>query len=142
MTDGLPTRHYDDSGNIAGTGTYTSKDDYNDALTAAISLSEDSSIYNVALTGGIKGNNYQTKDESLTIAEKLMDQPPYSMISDGTKWEQVGGEWTHDVTFSQQPSQSYAKAYYNITSTNTRSEERRVGKECVSTCRSRWSPYH
>src|SRR3546814_21117176 len=24
----------------------------------------------------------------------------------------------------------------------TRSEERRVGKECVSTCSSRWSPYH
>ena len=23
-----------------------------------------------------------------------------------------------------------------------RSEERRVGKECVTTCRSRWSPYH
>ena len=23
-----------------------------------------------------------------------------------------------------------------------RSEERRVGKECVSLCRSRWSPYH
>src|SRR3546814_2648814 len=26
--------------------------------------------------------------------------------------------------------------------TARRSEERRVGKECVSTCRSRWSPYH
>src|SRR3546814_16615365 len=25
---------------------------------------------------------------------------------------------------------------------NRRSEERRVGKECVSTCRSRWSPDH
>src|SRR3546814_20179509 len=25
---------------------------------------------------------------------------------------------------------------------HARSEERRVGKECVSTCRSRWSPYH
>src|SRR3546814_15965879 len=24
----------------------------------------------------------------------------------------------------------------------SRSEERRVGKECVSTCRARWSPYH
>src|SRR3546814_20246853 len=24
----------------------------------------------------------------------------------------------------------------------SRSEERRVGKECVSTCRSRWAPYH
>src|SRR3546814_15784789 len=27
-------------------------------------------------------------------------------------------------------------------SPHIRSEERRVGKECVSTCRSRWSPYH
>src|SRR3546814_19879771 len=27
-------------------------------------------------------------------------------------------------------------------SLDERSEERRVGKECVSTCRSRWSPYH
>src|SRR3546814_18301065 len=25
---------------------------------------------------------------------------------------------------------------------HARSEERRVGKECVRTCRSRWSPYH
>src|SRR3546814_13252579 len=25
---------------------------------------------------------------------------------------------------------------------DNRSEERRVGKECVSTCRSRWAPYH
>src|SRR3546814_12100228 len=25
---------------------------------------------------------------------------------------------------------------------DARSEERRVGKECVSTCRSRWWPYH
>src|SRR3546814_17204868 len=25
---------------------------------------------------------------------------------------------------------------------DARSEERRVGKECVSTCRSRWPPYH
>src|SRR3546814_18979762 len=29
-----------------------------------------------------------------------------------------------------------------IRTPSARSEERRVGKECVSTCRSRWSPYH
>src|SRR3546814_10552655 len=29
-----------------------------------------------------------------------------------------------------------------IVADDDRSEERRVGKECVSTCRSRWSPYH
>src|SRR3546814_17923388 len=30
----------------------------------------------------------------------------------------------------------------DYTDAAARSEERRVGKECVSTCRSRWSPYH
>src|SRR3546814_19870779 len=29
-----------------------------------------------------------------------------------------------------------------VAAPTARSEERRVGKECVSTCRSRWSPYH
>src|SRR3546814_15769136 len=31
---------------------------------------------------------------------------------------------------------------YLLRSAEFRSEERRVGKECVSTCRSRWSPAH
>src|SRR3546814_16677915 len=36
-----------------------------------------------------------------------------------------------------------AQTVTSITSAvDERSEERRVGKECVSTCRSRWSPYH
>src|SRR3546814_11252716 len=43
-----------------------------------------------------------------------------------------------------QPGMSVAdvgagEGYYTV---RLRSEERRVGKECVSTCRSRWSPYH
>src|SRR3546814_12600617 len=29
-----------------------------------------------------------------------------------------------------------------VAAPDLRSEERRVGKECVSTCRSRWAPYH
>src|SRR3546814_16026467 len=32
--------------------------------------------------------------------------------------------------------------FLSCVSDQTRSEERRVGKECVSTCSSRWSPYH
>src|SRR3546814_12385018 len=32
--------------------------------------------------------------------------------------------------------------YRELAAFAQRSEERRVGKECVSTCRSRWSPYH
>src|SRR3546814_18116948 len=39
---------------------------------------------------------------------------------------------------------SWADCYRVLISTRstTRSEERRVGKECVSTCRYRWSRYH
>src|SRR3546814_17991306 len=36
-----------------------------------------------------------------------------------------GNDWFHEIKYD-----------------GYRSEERRVGKECVSTCRSRWSPYH
>src|SRR3546814_4686477 len=41
------------------------------------------------------------------------------------------------------PGMSQARAYSGaVRDQPQRSEERRVGKECVSTCRSRWSPYH
>src|SRR3546814_1393066 len=41
------------------------------------------------------------------------------------------------------PSADQAAELQKIThSLKNRSEERRVGKECVSTCRTRWSPYH
>src|SRR3546814_3899051 len=39
-------------------------------------------------------------------------------------------------------TQSDPLGAYLAQSRNPRSEERRVVKECVSTCRSRWSPYH
>src|SRR3546814_7349088 len=35
-----------------------------------------------------------------------------------------------------------AAAFSGLPVVSLRSEERRVGKECVSTCRSRWSPYN
>src|SRR3546814_17322623 len=35
-----------------------------------------------------------------------------------------------------------ARALEGVAADDRRSEESRVGKECVSTCRSRWSPYH
>src|SRR3546814_19419778 len=46
------------------------------------------------------------------------------------------------------PQTVLATADHNVPTTSRsvgiidRSEERRVGKECVSTCRSRWLPYH
>ena len=62
--------------------------------------------------------------------------------SDGTK--QADEKWTDIIDgmriFTQEQLTQYLKdaGFSQI----ARSEERRVGKECVSTCRSRWSPYH
>src|SRR3546814_3045300 len=39
------------------------------------------------------------------------------------------------------PDPAKALQWYRTAAERGRSEERRVGKECVSTCRSRWSPY-
>src|SRR3546814_21024042 len=43
---------------------------------------------------------------------------------------------------TQRNSEKTLKIVYRPALNSIRSEERRVGKECVSTCRSRWSPYH
>src|SRR3546814_13908933 len=50
-------------------------------------------------------------------------------------WVERGGEFEQHA-FDEQRLRSELERVGN------RSEERRVGKECVSTCRSRWSPYH
>src|SRR3546814_17654387 len=43
----------------------------------------------------------------------------------------------------ERPKESLCAKYASVARTIAeRSEERRVGKECVSTCRSRGSPYH
>src|SRR3546814_13475854 len=39
-------------------------------------------------------------------------------------------------------ARAFQAAHAELYREGHRSEERRVGKECVSPCRSRWSPYH
>src|SRR3546814_14559953 len=53
------------------------------------------------------------------------------------------GSWAGAMGNPQFLPSSYLKtAADGDGDSRARSEERRVGKECVSTCRSRWSPYH
>src|SRR3546814_14796930 len=42
----------------------------------------------------------------------------------------------------ERPSAGFALYEQRFDTLKARSEERRVGKECVSTCRSRWEPEH
>src|SRR3546814_18570720 len=51
--------------------------------------------------------------------------------------------WTFDDIITLDPAEIFEFSAAEFAgNTYARSEERRVGKECVSTCRYRWSPYH
>src|SRR3546814_16385229 len=56
---------------------------------------------------------------------------------DVLQWGMVVGDCSHT------PSSNFSRLIFSCqTKGARRSEERRVGKACVSTCRSRGSPYH
>src|SRR3546814_1621766 len=65
-------------------------------------------------------------------------------LTDGglARVETPQGDSLYRVAFhaGQRPGELFVPIHW--TDRTARSEERRVGKECVSTCRSRWSPYH
>src|SRR3546814_10907868 len=64
-----------------------------------------------------------------------------------TAYEMRISDWSSDVCSSDLAGRAAAAAGSGADDAGAddegpgRSEERRVGKECVSTCRSRWSPY-
>ena len=53
-------------------------------------------------------------------------------------------EWEEDRTrpLTEEGKKDSAIVLEFLKDKKIRSEERRVGKECTSWCRSRWSPYH
>src|SRR3546814_18788138 len=69
-----------------------------------------------------------------------------------TAYEMRISDWISDVCSSDlgvgdhrvkiDPEPGRQRDAFEIGADRVRSEERRVWKECVSTCRSRWSPYH
>src|SRR3546814_8801606 len=66
---------------------------------------------------------------SVSIAGEARAYPLRILI-----WHQIVNDRVADVPV--------VVTYCPMCNAALRSEERRVGKECVSTCRSRWSPYH
>src|SRR6056297_3550744 len=71
------------------------------------------------------------------------DEESDAVISSGTfSWNESGSTIT--LNNAEKPNQFFVGENYltklDIDGNRVRSEERRVGKECVSTCRSRWAP--
>src|SRR3546814_15352488 len=113
----------------------------------------DLSSHLVAITTGFTGTDVllfgATQGEGHIV---VIVEGPHSNLAVRRK-EQVLGIWVNreEVTFRNVPTFYQVKASDLLDEWlplrlrerhQIRSEERRVGKECVSTCRSRWSPSH
>src|SRR3546814_18033171 len=83
---------------------------------------------------------FSFRNESLDLAFRA-DGKKFSLFS-GQSPVGIGGTFARpgiDVISPELVARGGAAAALGIAA---RTEERRVGKECVSTCRSRWSPYN
>src|SRR5213082_1233889 len=77
-------------------------------------------------------------------------RPLFFFVKQKTAYELVSGDWSSDVCSSDLTTCSSAcsclrgffLAAILCAGCSSRSEERRVGKECLTQCISRWSPYH
>src|SRR3546814_14063026 len=81
----------------------------------------------------------------LVITEHRVTAPHRRSCSDQPIQIVISHDTRSDVTGQQVHYAAYVRILVIqvfIIENTSRSEERRVGKECVSTCRSRWSPYH
>src|SRR3546814_3562105 len=94
---------------------------------------------------------YDTRVVSIVICIRLL----VCFFKQKTAYEMRISDWSSDVCSSDLTSQRKSRPREAMDHTieselslrsarrfSRRSEERRVGKECVSTCRSRWSPSH
>src|SRR3546814_17714145 len=96
-----------------------------------------------ALTKAYKSNPTLTGTRA---GQRANDENVQIERSQGLPQVNAAGSYTETLRQSGASINSYSRfAQGGVTLTvplYRRSEERRVGKECVSTCRYRWSPYH
>src|SRR3546814_12856868 len=79
---------------------------------------------------GLQWQKIVHAEESITVHRPLQ-----------TAAKLVVTRWIEEI-YDRGPERGALMHEREVLSDEQRSEERRVGKECVSTCRSRWSPYH
>src|SRR3546814_14879682 len=99
----------------------------------------------LALLAALIGTVLLCTGERATAQVSLNETP--AVISVGTGWYDLIHQDDEAVDFRLEYRHGedflYLKPWSGLeVTTDGRSEERRGGKECVSTCRSRWSPDH
>src|SRR3546814_12122055 len=72
--------------------------------------------------------------------QEIWRQPVRSEPVIVERFEELPARIAEHLRFDHQAARQ--RGFDDLHGTYPRSEARRVGKECVSTCRSRWSPHH
>src|SRR3546814_19655491 len=80
---------------------------------------------------------FNLDDIARSIADKLVARHPHIFGNESTRTVPRDEHW-EAIKAQERVDKGALSAIYGV----ARSEERRVGKECVNTCRSRWSPDH
>ena len=104
----------------------------------------------VLLGGAVVGANlYFKKDKGLAVTTDLIKTRDLEAIVSASgkiqpkRLVNIAAETPgRVVNLAVQEGDRIQKGQFLLQIDPKRSEERRVGKECCGTCRSRWSPYH
>src|SRR3546814_6049957 len=80
--------------------------------------------------------------EAANPVSETLDNNRYWVHPSTITGAQLRGSGEPDLRLTSKTFPAAAPRTLNDLTGTHSSEERRVGKECVSTCRSRWSPYH
>src|SRR3546814_10080354 len=92
---------------------------------------------------GIRAASFQAQDGQLDYQILLMQDEGKTDTFTGQAELNVAGRYANGKSgHIDLPAFKVQLQRYTHLNGALRSEERRVGNECVSTCRSRWSPYH
>src|SRR3546814_15360049 len=90
-------------------------------------------------------SDLMTEEESQPLIEYLCDHATRPEFTCRFRWKNGSvGFWDNRCVmhYALNDYSGYRRYMNRVTVNGTRSEERRVGKECVSTCRSRVETYH
>src|SRR3546814_17122382 len=94
---------------------------------------------------------FRSLAQGIRLDEVGVDQKNAQILLGGDRHREIDGRGClafrrqsagHQNGVAERVPDIPALAQHHALDQAERSEERRVGKECVSTCRSRWSPYH
>src|SRR3546814_13237455 len=88
--------------------------------------------------------SYKIDDLNVALNTRFISAATYELNTDSDEaypTQHIPANVYNDLSLQYDIGKKY-KIGFGVNNILDRSEERRVGKECVSTCRSRWSPYH